>query len=162
MTTKRIQVCTIGICREVTDHNWQPNTPLLNIPRAALLNKKTILDLYERERRPLHRHIVRLSAFQAITLHLATHRPNYGVTSRCSFFGAYLDTLPKGFPEHPLYWFCSRTEEALHGQLCGLLPTRAIRSLEKMHRKLIGDLDGVKQLSVRLVIQSLLLSFTML
>ena len=131
----------------------QPNTPLLNIPRVGLLNKKTISDLYERKKHPLYRHIVRLSAFQAITLHLAAHRPNHGVASRCYFFGAYLDTLPRGFPEHPLHWFCNRTEP-FHDQLCRLLPTRAIRALEKMHEKLVGDLTAVKQLSVRLAIIS--------
>ena len=133
----------------------QPNTPLLSIPRAALLNKKTISDLYEREKRPLHRHIIQLSAFQVITLHLAAHRPNHGVASGCSFFGAYLDTLPKNFPEHPLYWLCSQTEP-LHNQLCKLLPARAIRALEKMHKKLIRDLDAVKRLSVCLATLSCL------
>jgi hypothetical protein len=131
---------------------WQPNTPLLTIPCTALLNKKTILNLYEHQKRPLHRHIARLSAFQAITLHLAVHRPNHGVTSRCSFFGAYLDTLPQGFLEHPLHWFCSRTEQPLHDQLCRLLPIRAIRTLEKMHSKFIEDLGAVKRLSVRPII----------
>ena len=133
---------------------WQPFTPLLNIPRAALLNKKTISDLYEREKYPLHRYIARLSAFQAIILHLAAHRPNHGVTSRCDFFEAYLETLPKSFHEHPFYWFCSRAEGTLHDRLCRLLPTRAIRKLEKMHRKFIEDLNAVKRISVRLCIHS--------
>jgi hypothetical protein len=131
------------------------------MPRAALLNKKTISNLYEREKRPLHRHIARLSAFQAITLHLAANRPNHGVTSRCGFFGAYLDTLPKSFPGHPLYWFCSRTGDTLHDRLCRLLPIRTIRTLEKMHKKLIEDLDAVGRLSVRIPIHSLAFSFTM-
>lgn len=86
-------------------HLQTPNTRILSIPAAALLNARTLRNIYPTI--PLEGYCPAAGGFlmnatQLISLHLAVHRPKTESTD--PHFGPYINMCPSDFESHPLTW----------------------------------------------------------
>ena len=82
-----------------------PNTPILSIPAAGLLNARTLRNIYPAI--PLEGFCSATGGFlmnatQLLSLHLAMHRPKPESTD--PHFGPYINMCPSDFESHPLTW----------------------------------------------------------
>lgn len=153
-TTRPVPVST-GLSYEnfgTSLRSYQPNTPLFTIPRTALMNIKTLHELYSSPKHPLHhlrRKLKRATAIQLLTLHLAKYRGSQGAPSTCAKFGPYIDSLPDSFGFHPLQWYCKREGSETCRKLCDFLPRRVHITLETVHKRLLDDMAALEHMEVR-------------
>lgn len=127
----------------------QPNSALFTIPRAALMNKKTLHALYADPHHPLfsqERNLRTLSATQLLTLHLAIFNGRKDERSCCVRFGPYIDSLPRSFDEHPLSWI--QPGNKFQG-LSTLVPKRVLSKLREVDNRYIHDATHTRRFKVR-------------
>ncbi|CAH7688160.1 hypothetical protein PPACK8108_LOCUS23081, partial [Phakopsora pachyrhizi] len=107
----------------------QEQAAIVSIPDSILLNTRTIPKSFKEK-------YSGLNSVQCLTLYLARNCPySQGIklitTEPDSFFGPYLDSLPKGFPDVPLTWALKAVLGDLDGVFCD--DDKAIFLLEDRH-----------------------------
>ncbi|GJN88665.1 hypothetical protein Rhopal_001631-T1 [Rhodotorula paludigena] len=137
-----------------------PNTTLISIPNAALLNLRTLRPLYPK---PFHT----LTATQFLSLHLALQFRRHlspSASSRAAGkapadrYWPFLATLPRRFPTVPLWWSVySRTAATLRADFDAETTDESLDELEKAEkgareargRRRFAELLGVMPAGVR-------------
>ncbi|KAI5124551.1 hypothetical protein M0805_003073 [Coniferiporia weirii] len=124
-----------------------PSVPFLRVPEAALLNARTLREIYP---------TVALEGFSAskppgglvvngtqlLSIHLALNRPTGDDESKDPCFGPYISILPRDFGSHPLSWIIKRElGQAAHCEqyLLQYLPPDVLSELQAVAKRFWND-----------------------
>lgn len=129
----------------------KPRERVLKIPSVALLNTRNLKDLYpslpiegiskSRKDGPTP-----LTGVQLLSLHISLSRPGDEGKSRDPHFGPYIETVPRHFEFHPLWWMAMKQQglaSQLETSILDILPPSVSSALRAVHQRLQDDWDNV-------------------